>query len=160
VVSDRVLCAAQQLRDALYVTLADADAKPCRVFLSPSVATPIDFACDCDGDGQAWVALVNQRSVGEAQNNFPCAVERETLFVLGVARCAYSLDDAGEPPTPDQLTENFERMTLDLQLMNDAVVLFAQEFGLFKNDYRFGDFEVHPVRGGAMAYTQEVWVRL
>jgi hypothetical protein len=158
---NRLQCAAEQLRDALYVTMAEAGAKPCKIFLSPSPVTPIDVCCDCgDGDGQAWVSLINTRPVGNAQNNFPCAVEIEATFTLGMARCAYTIDDLGNAPSADELNENFERMTADYRIMKDAISLFATEFGLFKNDYRLGDFDVHPIGGGCSAYSQYVYVNL
>jgi hypothetical protein len=156
-VVSRLESAACQLRDALYVKMAEAGVRPCKIFLSPTPATALDVCCsDDDCDGQAWVALINTKPIGDARNNTPCAVQIEAMFVLGIARCAYTLDDQGEAPDAEQISENAVGVYRDFGIMRDAVALFAEEFGLFKNDYRLGDFDVHPVRGGCSAYTLEI----
>lgn len=151
--------AACQLRDALYVAMSDANAKPVRISFSPTAATVIDICCsDDEGDGQAWIALIQVRPTSNM--NYPCGTESEALFVMGISRCAHTLDEGGDPPSAEELNDDFEKLTRDYQIMRRAIIeLFVPEMDLDKGDYRIGDYDVHPVRGGCLAATQELFVR-
>lgn len=158
--SNPVLNAAEQLRDALYVTMAECDAKPCRISLSPSSETPIDVCCDCgDGDGQAWVSIIGAKPLDSRMAGYaPCAIETEVLYVVGVARCAAKQDRRGNPPSAEQLDADTQKLMRDFQIMRKAFLgTFVSELGLDKQMYRLGDYDVHPVRD-CMVATHEFYV--
>lgn len=150
--------AACQLKDALYVAMADCDAKPWNIFLAPTPAVVIDSCCEEEeGDGQAWVTLLQVRPT--SNDNYPCGVESEALFVMGISRCAYTIDDQGNSPSAEELSAGFRKLTRDYKIFRKAVVeLFVPEMKLDRNDYRFGDWDSHPVRGGCLLSTQELFV--
>jgi hypothetical protein len=160
--ADKLLCAAKGLRDALYVKMAECDAKPCRISLSPTSATPIDVCCDCgDGDGQAWVSIINAvPKFSEASGFTPCGFETEFLFVIGISRCSPSIDDLGNPPSAEDLNEATEKVTLDFQIMRAAIALYVTEEDVDKQMYRYGRYDVHPVRGGCQVSTHELYLNL
>lgn len=151
--------AACQLKDALYVAMSDADAKPVRISFSPTAATVVDIcSSDDEEDGQAWVGLINARPT--SNDNFPCGTEREVMFVMGISRCAHTLDDAADPPSAEELNEDFAKLTRDYKIFQRAITeLFVPEMDLDKGAYRIGDYDVHPVRGGCLVATQELFVR-
>lgn len=159
---NRILCAATALRDALYVKMAECDAKPCKIFLSPTAATPVGVCCNCgDGDGQAWVSIVSAKPLYDKKSGFaPCAVETEVLFVVGIARCSPTIDDQGNLPESDELNAATERLARDFQLIRAAFNLFVAEEDIDNQMYRFGDWDNHPVAGGCQIMTHEIFVVL
>lgn len=154
-----VLCAAEQLRDALYVAMSDCGSKPCKIFLSPTPATPIDVCCsDDDCDGQAWVSVIGVRPT---YNSADIHVQDEVRFELGIARCAHTLDDHGEAPSAEDLNSDTEKLARDFGAMRRAMLkLFVVEAGVERGDYRLGEYDVHPVGGGCMASTHEFFLNL
>jgi hypothetical protein len=135
----------------------NAHVPPCKWFLSPTPATPIDVCCGGDDcEGQAWVAIVNSRPRYSTAGVY---ISDEVLLAMGIARCAYTLTKQGAAPTQDQLNSDTEKLMRDMQLMRCAVLdLYVPAMEMERGDYRFGDYDVHPVKGGCMAATQEVFV--
>lgn len=158
--ADPILGAAVLLRDALSLAMAECGAPSCRISLSPTSATPIDICCDCgDGDGQAWVSVIRAMPKATAAAGYsPCGFETEVLFVLGISRCAHTINDQGEAPSGAELNEDTAKLLRDYQIMLRAVLThWVPEMDLDKQMYRVGDYDVHPVRGGCLAATLEVF---
>lgn len=94
-----------------------ADERPvARLHLSPGLTPAWDDCCA----GQAYV-----RVAGMAGQTTPAAVAcpaaMVTRLVVGVIRCAHTLDDNGDPPTPEQLTEDTRNTTRDAALVLQAL---------------------------------------
>jgi hypothetical protein len=153
-----------ELRDALGIAMHDAGAPPLRLSLSPTPMVPMDICCseedECEGDGQAWVHLIRARP--KAPNrNLPCGGETEVQFVIGIARCAHTITEEGAP-TGEELDEDTAKLYRDYRIMRRAIQgIWAPEmrqYGMEKDDWRLGDYNVHVVRGGCMASSHEVFV--
>ena len=160
---DILLDFACQLRDALLVAMNKADALPVRLSLSPSPLVPMDICCsDEEGDGQAWVAFLGTKP--KAPNrNLPCGGETEARFMVGIARCAHTVDDQGVAPSGVELDEDAMKLFRDYRIMRHAIQgIWAPEMqalhGMEKDDWRLGEYNVHAVRGGCMASSHEVLV--
>lgn len=165
VVTDILEDFACQLRDALLVAMDKADALPIRLSLYPSPVVPMDICCsdEEEGDGQAWVAFLGTR-VKAPNRNLPCGGEIEARFAVGIARCAHTIDSQGVAPSGQELDEDALKLFRDYRIMRHAIQgVWAQEmavskYQLNKDDWRLGDYNVHVVRGGCMASSQEVFV--
>jgi hypothetical protein len=150
------------LLDCAVVTLDEANAPVCRAFLAPGSLPSFDNCCLCgngNAEGQLWVALVQSNPVNPFYGS-PCARDFTITYRMGITRCAHTLDDMGNPPTPAQLDEDAAKIYRDRALLIKAVTCcFANEFDLDPQEYAIGSGEINPVQGGCLSQTLEVLVR-
>ena len=95
---------------------------PGRVHLMPG-ASPVWDDC-CEEGGQVWVRVINIVPMAGKVPTCPVLGWRATLGV-GTIRCAHVLDDDGNPPTPEEMTQDTERMTQDLANLGRALLCEA-----------------------------------
>jgi hypothetical protein len=103
---------------------ADAALEPQvgRAVLSPGGPVAWDDCCD----GQVWVRLISlvpsALPANAGRNAAPCGVMQWTATLgVGVLRCVASLDDAGNAPTPAQLSVDTRQMTADVADLSAAL---------------------------------------
>lgn len=89
-----------------------------RVSLQPGNSVAWDDCCE--GGGQLWVRLVSD--VAQPVGAQPCDLTGNQIRLgLGVVRCAYTVDDEGNPPTPGQMTEDTLKTTMDRTVLLNAI---------------------------------------
>lgn len=111
--------------------LALAENPPARVELTPGLLPAWDDCCagqlylrvieiyPTAGVGAAFPAIdSSQRGAGLA-----CAVKLMAVHIgLGVIRCAHTVDDNGNPPTPAEVTADASEMLDDMSALLDVIV--------------------------------------
>lgn len=91
-------------------------------FLAPGAQVAWDNCCE-DGSGssggQLWVRAVNvYPGFPRQENDLKCAPRLYTAVLeVGVVRCAHTLDDQGNPPTEQEMTEDTTRIMEDMEDM-------------------------------------------
>ena len=110
----------------LAATLACADAaldpQVGRASLYPGAEIAYDDCCD----GQVWVRLISLTPAGNPTATRttanPCGVLMWAATIgIGALRCAATLDDQGNAPTPAQLTADTHQMTADAAALSQAI---------------------------------------
>jgi len=87
---------------------------PERAFVQPGTEVAWDDCCD----GQLALRLIHLEPVSAGSSSSACAPAGWKAHLgLGLIRCVASLDDAGNPPTSDQLTADA------IDVLTDASVL-------------------------------------
>lgn len=108
--------------------LDGGDASVCRSFVAPGTVAPWDTCCDCTGgEGQAWTLAERvyptqpfpQQDTG-AQRCRP--VQYAAEVVVGVLRCAVTVDDHGNPPLAQAVTADADKVSRDRDLMLAALL--------------------------------------
>lgn len=107
--------------------IADGSPEPCFCGVMPGEAALADYSFACDEkNGMAWVRLVTaypSAALGAASlipNN--CALMLGADLEVGVLRGIPSGDDAGNPPTQEQLTEVTNLMLNDTDSIRRAIL--------------------------------------
>lgn len=140
---------------------AEVGATVCFCGPFPGGDTPMDFCSECDGGmcGQAWVRLVAAYPSSvfpEPDLSGTCSMPLAYEWEVGIARCAPTMDDLGNPPTRDQLLEATARQYEDLAAMRKAIqCCFAD--GL--TDYILGVYTPQQVLGACLSSTWQVFSR-
>lgn len=96
----------------------------CRSFVSTAPVVPWDICCACnDGVGQLWVSVdrIDANLVGTAGGEVKCNTSYEANVWVGLLRCALTQDDAGGPPSADDLTEEAMRILQDRLIVTQAI---------------------------------------
>lgn len=91
-----------------------------RSHLAPGASVAWDDCCL----GQLWVRLVSKVPTGSSRDpGQRCGVVlwRSTVAV-GVMRCAHVVDDQGNPPSPDDLTQDALAVTRDMTDLEQAIL--------------------------------------
>lgn len=101
----------------------------CRAFLAPGAQVPWDTCCECGSgsEGQAWVGVERvypvapfpQQDAG-AQRCHPS--EYAADLVVGILRCAHTVDDRGDAPPASVVTEDAGKVARDRKLMLDTLL--------------------------------------
>lgn len=99
------------LSAVLSAAYAGLDPKPARSHLQAGLP-----AWDCCENGILWVRVIDiAPHVGNAAPSNPCGILAWNLTLgIGVVRCAASLDEAGNPPQPGELTSEALQQTEDI----------------------------------------------
>ena len=128
---DPVLPLAERLLACLCERLIDTVAGPaCVCCLYHGTTVPMDY-CDsvsAEGNGQAWVRVNRIYPAGarfpvQSFEVTPCKIPSWGVeLVMGVYRCVAVLDDAGNPPTCDQITADATKLLSDAAAMRLAAV--------------------------------------
>jgi hypothetical protein len=148
-----------ELSACLCTAITDAELpEPC--YCGPFFGgdVPFDHCEGCSGGkcGQAWVRLVQSypslvfptpTDVGTCAS--PLAYEWE----IGIARCAPTLDDAGNPPTLEQNMDATRLQYADMRAMRRAIqCCWGDGGGDFDDrEYVLGVYSALPVQGGCVA---------
>ena len=94
-------------------------------FLAPGAQVAWDNCCeDGGGGGQLWVRAVNVLPGWPRQDNEQkCGIRLATaVLAVGVIRCAHTLDDQGNSPTPAEMTSDTTRIMEDMEDMLSGVM--------------------------------------
>lgn len=123
--------------------------------------TPIDFCNECDDGacGQAWVRLVQafpSSIFPQFDEGGSCTMPLAYEWEVGVARCAPTLDEQGNPPTREQNLDAVVRQYEDMDALRRAILCC---FGVDDIDYTLGVYQPIPVQGGCNVATWQVWSR-
>lgn len=144
-----VLLAAAQAR------LTDAGVPAARVFLEPGATAVWDTCCIDDGrEGQLWVATTQvYPATGQlTPDTQPVRCQPSGFaadLIVGVLRCAHTLDDQGNPPTVEQVTADAEKVARDRTLIRDAILCDAGP-RLDVGGYRLGGWVPLGPQGGCV----------
>ena len=151
----------------LVVRLEQADAPVCRAFWHPGATAPWD-ACGESGDGaegQAWIAAARvfpsdnfPAETGDAHRCIPMGYGVE--LVVGVLRCAATVDSNGREPSSEAVTEDALKVSRDRQAALEAIVccLFGDDPD--PGNYRLGGWEPLGPQGGCVGGQWRVTVAL
>jgi hypothetical protein len=95
---------------------------PGRAFVAPGQEVAWDDCCD----GQLHVRLISLGPDNALQtrkaSGQPCGPEFWIATIgLGIVRCAHTVDDEGNAPTPGQISSDANDMTGDLTALLDAI---------------------------------------
>lgn len=154
--------------DCLLAALADHDARVCRSFIAPGLTVPWDDCCpDCGGaEGQAWVGVgpAGMFPAGPfpSQDTSPqrCAPhEYAAEVVVGVLRCAHTVDDQGHPPTAVQVTADAAKVHRDAAIVRDAL-LCCYAADLDPGEFRLGAWAPLGPQGGCVGGQWTATIRL
>lgn len=108
------------LMDRLRNLAADAvNPPPGRAHLAPGLQVAHDDCCE----GQVYVRLVGVQPTFSRPlaNGRPCQSGWSATLAVGVVRCAHTVDDHGDAPTPGELDEDTLQMTADLTAVEAAI---------------------------------------
>lgn len=118
---------ATELLSCLESVLSAYDAEACRTFVAPGGSPAWDACCDCGtGEGMAWVQI----SQVFPTDNFPvqqtgamrCAPTGYGVqLVVGILRCAATLDDTGRAPSQERLTADAHKVQRDRAIVQEAI---------------------------------------
>lgn len=118
-----------RLLDLLGVRLSAFGVPVCRAFVAPGAQVPWDTCCECGSgsEGQAWVAVERfypvapfpQQDVG-AQRCHP--TEFAADIVVGILRCAHTVDDQGNAPSAPTVTADAGKVARDRKIALDALL--------------------------------------
>lgn len=122
---------------------------------------PMDYCdgCDTGGCGQAWVRLVSVFPSAAFPNvaiDGTCSMPLAFTWEVGVARCAPTLDDHGNPPGLAEILQATGQQYDDMETMRQAI---ACCFGEDDIDYLLGIYTPLPTLGGCNASTWTVTSR-
>jgi hypothetical protein len=116
-----------ELQRWLACAVAALDPPVGRAFVAPGLEVAWDDCCA----GQVWVRLLQliplpqfQKRKASGEN---CAVDVwEITAAIGVVRCVHSVDDDGQPPTPEELTADGIQGAEDMQALMGAIQCCVQ----------------------------------
>jgi hypothetical protein len=157
VVVDPLAPVVASLLGCLTERLAVYDVPVCRSFWHPGATAPWDACGTVDGgaEGQAWVAVQRvyptdrfPAQVAEAHRCVPSGYGAEV--VVGILRCAATVDDSGRAPTGDRVTVDAVKVSRDRQIILETIVCC-----LFGDDpdpggFRLGAWEPLGPNGGCV----------
>lgn len=120
---------AQSLLDAVFEALSD-DLRPvCKAYQTHG--TPVIFTCcDCnDGEGNGEISIHFRRlfdadpaTMDEVRRTRPCKGGfTAAQFRLVLARCRPTIDERGEIPSPDELTDHTDDQLRDVEILWQAL---------------------------------------
>ena len=91
------------------------------VTLAPGNTVVWDNCCDSDeGNGELWTRLIS--IVPQPQPSQPCDItDLQARVGVGVVRCMHGLNDDGDPPTAEEMTEDTLGMTQDAAILLNAI---------------------------------------
>lgn len=144
---------AQIILDCALVALNDADAPPCKSFLSPSPNPVWDDCCACGRgrEGQLWVSTLGAEPILPFRGA-PCGRQFRVTFQVGLTRCAHSMGENGEVPTAAQINEDATKMFRDRKALFAALdCCVVDTLDLDMTQYTIGPWEVEPQQGGCQA---------
>lgn len=165
VVVDTVAPIVEHLLACLTVRLDEVGAPVCRAFWHPGATAPWD-ACgqsDAGAEGQAWVA-VNRIYPSDsfpvetidAHRCFPRGFAAEVT--VGVLRCAATIDDHGQAPSADEVTDDALKVSRDRAVALDAIVCCLIGPDADPGEYRLGSWTPLGPDGGCVGGTWTVTV--
>lgn len=158
--TDRIGPILTDLLDCLTVALVECGAPACSYFLSAAPTPAADSCCDCgNGEGQAWVALQSIAPQNADLNVAPCGFEHLATVQVGVLRCAVTLDDRGNPPTPEQLSAEALAIWRDAALIREAILCCFGDVHDDRGDYQLGQWVPFPPQGGCIGGAHTVTIR-
>lgn len=128
----------------------------CRAFLAPGAQVPWDTCCDCGSgaEGQAWVAVERMYPAnGLAQDTSPQRChprEYAADVVVGILRCAHTVDDQGNAPAASVVSADAEKVARDRKILRDALLCgFVGEEG-DPGEFRLGVWQPLGPGGGCV----------
>lgn len=162
---DRVWPQVERLLECLNSVLDECDAPVCRSNVQLGTDAVLDVCCagckcepgETPSEGQAWVrvdSITPSYSLGvPISAPTKCPPHPLTVRVeLGLARCAHTMDDQGNPPCAADVTADAMKLSRDAHLLRQAVDCCFSE-GLDCDTYYAGDWTPLPVSGGCMGGT-------
>jgi hypothetical protein len=166
-VVDPVAPRAARLLNCLTERLELYDVPVCRSVWHPGSTAPWD-ACGVTAggaEGQAWVAIERVY----ATEDFPAEATlahrcRPSGFaanvVLGVLRCAATLDDQGRPPSPEAVTLDAVKVSRDRAIMLESILCCYVDDNTDPGEFRLGGWEPLGPNGGCVGgqWRATVWV--
>lgn len=144
---------------------------PCRAYVSPG-SPAFDDCCDsCSGDEAGGQLTVHVEDVFTSDNFpsrttviFPCRPASYVgTFVVTVARCVPTMDEKGDPPTPQEMDAASRKIMIDQQAVLDALSCCLPDFppaGKRKRRASLAGFRVIPESGGCMGFEVRINVDL
>lgn len=118
-----------RILDLLSARLDGFDVPVCRAFLAPGQQVPWDTCCECPSgsEGQAWVAVERMYPVAPfpqqdagAQRCHP--TEYAADIVVGILRCAHTVDDQGNAPAAAVVTGDAAKVARDRKIILDTLL--------------------------------------
>jgi hypothetical protein len=128
----------------------------CKVFIHPGPGAPHDVcSATAHGDGQLWIAHTGSQPGWPTPNGLPatCKTMWTETIELGIVRCARGkINDQGEPPAADLITEDSQRQDDDRVALRNAILCC---FAIEGRDLLIIGWEPIPPQGGCVG---GVWV--
>jgi hypothetical protein len=166
-VHDPLAPVVEALLACLVVRLEQAGAPVCRAFWHPGATAPWD-ACGESGDGaegQAWIAVPrvfpSDNFPTETANAHRCIpMGYGVELVVGVLRCASTVDSSGQPPSSEAVSADALKVSRDRHAVLESIVccLFGDDPD--PGNYRLGAWEALGPDGGCVGGQWRVQVAL
>jgi hypothetical protein len=129
----------------------------CRTFIQPGAVAPWDACGMSEGgaEGQAWVAVERMYPVRDFPTPHtparPEAVEYAADIVVGVLRCAATVDDEGRPPPVEAVMADSVAQTRDAGILRDVLLCcFVPAVGASVGEFVLGSWEPLGPLGGCV----------
>ena len=155
---------AHDLLDCLDARLALHDVPVCRSFLysGASVSWDVCGRASDGSEGQAWVAVQSVTPTDAFPSPAPphrCPpAEYAAEMIVGLLRCAATVDDQGRPPDPAALTDEFDRVGRDRAILREAILCCLAD-DLEPGEWQLGSWTPLGPQGGCVGGQQVVTVR-
>ena len=126
----------------------------CRAFIHPGSTAPWDACGVAEGgaEGQAWVAAarMSPQPIQDAGQRIR-PVEFAAEVVVGVLRCAATVDDHGNPPSVDAVMGDAQKQTRDAAIIREVYeCCYVQATDAGTGEFRLGDWEPLGPLGGCV----------
>jgi hypothetical protein len=142
------------LLGCLEAALEAAEVPACRTFVHPGASAPWDACGGTEGgaEGQAWVAVERMLPVpSQDQSQRIGPVEFAAEIVVGVLRCAATVDDQGNPPTVAAVMADAQKQTRDAAILRDVLLCcYQQTTDASPGEFRMGGWEPLGPLGGCV----------
>jgi hypothetical protein len=140
----------------------------CRTFLQPGADAPWDACGLSEGgaEGQAWVGIERVYPVRpfplEDTTEQRCSpYEYAADVVLGVLRCAATLDSNGNPPPVEAVLADSQAQTRDMAIVREALLCcYRLEVDSDPGEFRLGSWEPLGPAGGCVGGQWRATIRV
>lgn len=109
-----------------------------------------EIAFDCPQLVVSFIRIFNGQPGAEIAGSIPCAMFRSAEFQVLLTRCVPIFDEAGEPPTPEELSSAANEIAVDAYVLFNGLVEAYRE-GVFSacGNLAIGSVEAVGPDGGA-----------
>jgi hypothetical protein len=140
----------------------------CRAFVHPGSMAPWDACGVSEGgaEGQAWVAVERVYPVDpfpqqDLSSQRVGLVEFAADVIVGVLRCAATVDDQGNPPPAAAVMADSVAQTRDLAILRDALLCcYYPSVDSDPGEFRLGTWEPLGPQGGCVGGQWRATIRI